>query len=102
VKEQNRASAFARIHLIKALTHPLRHISSIWWITEYTLSRPILLEAVLLLGVILITLMVQIIGTGVKSEMEFLVQLVKEVLRGRPVHMFAAPHHIVFHMYPLL
>jgi hypothetical protein len=85
MKKHNSTPAFARIHLVKAFLHPLRHVSSVGRIAEYTLSRPILFQSVLILGVIFITLVVKTIGARIKSEVKLLVQFVKEVLRSRPI-----------------
>lgn len=85
MKEHHSTPTLAGIHFMEAFAHPFRHIPSVWRIAEHALSRPILRETILLFRVILITLVIDIIGTGVKREMKFLIQLVKEVLRCCPI-----------------
>lgn len=99
-KQKYSHPALSGVYLSERLFHPSSDRSPVWRIAEHNLTGPVLRESVLLLCVILITLMVQIICTRVKSEMEFSVQLVIQFLRRLPARVLTAKQCFLIHNSP--
>ena len=85
MQQHYHAFAVACMGFIVSLPDPFGYIPAVGRITKYHLIRPILAETVLLNSEIPLAFMILIVGTGIKCEVELLIELIEEILRSSPV-----------------